>query len=679
MSSPSDRPDAADRSHGTEAPDAPGEQPGSDERATRIVRSIVDMARIHKTGESVWGPLENLADRWREPFARAAVVGEVSVGKSTLVNALVGQDVLPAATEALSAVTVELRHGPRTRATVGLHDGTDAVTRELTEREQLLVYLTTRGEKQVTIRHGRDTQVLWAVVALPSPLLKEGLRLTDTPGVGGLDPAHRRQTLAALSNTDAVLFVILPGEPISASELRFLAESVHRVSSYVIVQTHRDQTSDAQVHLDKNLAVLRDPATWRKLLGDGADAEDTAARFARVPGVCVAAQHALDALDAAPGQERDRDMRFSGIPELTRLLREEVIDRAGELHRRDLLRLAESTAAAVRTGLVERKALLSPGEAAERAIQEREENVRRWVGKDGDTWKPDLEAATAFVQDEIREIARERVKLLERTYLVRFPSMKTQKLQEAATRLVIEPPTVLAEMRERITERLNDAVARIGARNPQDAVSTHLERLALTDGLDAHLPASFRQSETMLNDEYLTSVAMTGIPLIARQFADARRKADEEKRGTVVRRTDHSSVARTTMEFLSAAAKNPGVTAAVVAASLFAGLVAWRQRKAKTLAAVSELYVKVTGLISKEAVDHSVAQAARERDAIIEVIEARLKEEGERIERDRDDLARLTDLTARERAALLNETDLALREVDSLVAELAGIRTGWGL
>ncbi|MEU0687396.1 dynamin family protein [Streptomyces uncialis] len=677
MSSPSDRPDAPGGTHGTDAPDATGE-PGSDERATRVVRSIVDMAQTHKTGESVWGPLENLTDRWQEPFARAAVVGEVSVGKSTLVNALVGQDVLPAATEALSAVTVELRHGPRTRATVGLHDGSDVMTRELAEREQLLVYLTTRGEKQVTIRHGRDTQVLWAVVALPSPLLKEGLRLTDTPGVGGLNPAHRRQTLAALSNTDAVLFVILPGKPISASELRFLAESVHRVSSYVIVQTHRDQTSDAQAHLDKNLAVLRDPATWRKLLGEGADAEGTAARFARVPGVCVAARHALDALEAAPGQERDRDMRFSGIPELTRLLREEVIDRAGELHRRDLLRLADSTAAAVRTGLVERKALLTPGEAAERAIREREENVRSWVAKDGDTWKPDLEAATAFVQDEIRELARERVELLERTYLVHFGAMKTQKLQEAAARLVIEPPTVLAEMRERITERLNDAVARIGARNPQDAVSTHLERLALTDGLDAHLPAPFRHAEAMLDDEYLTSVAMTGIPLIARQFAEARRKANEEEQGTI-RRTDHGSMARTTMEVVSAAIKNPLVTATVVAAGLFAGLVAWRKSKAKTLAAVNEVYVKVTGLITKEAVDHSVAQAARERDAIIEVIEARLKEEGERIERDRDDLARLTDLTARERAALLNETDLALREVDSLVAELAGIRTGWGL
>ncbi|MFI5938915.1 dynamin family protein [Streptomyces uncialis] len=678
MSSPSDRPDAPGGTHGTDAPDATGERPGSDERATRIVRSLVDMARTHKTGESVWGPLENLADRWQEPFARAAVVGEVSVGKSTLVNALVGQEVLPAATEALSAVTVELRHGPHTRATVGLHDGTDAVTRELADKEEFLVYLTTRGEKQVAVRHGRNAQVLWAVVALPSPLLEEGLRLTDTPGVGGLDPAHRRQTLAALSNTDAVLFVIRPGQPISASELRFLAESVHRVSSYVIVQTHRDQTSDAQVRLDKNLAVLRDPDTWRKLLGDGTDAEGTAARFARVPGVCVAARHALDALDAEPGQDRDRDMRFSGIPELARLLREEVVDQAGELHRRDLLRLTESTAEAVRARLVERKALLSPGEAAERAVREREENVLRWVGKGGDTWKPDLEAATTFVQDEVRELARERVKLLESTYLAHFESMKTKKLQEAAARLVIEPPTVLAEMRLLIATRLDDAVVKITARNPQDAVSAHLERLALTDGLDAHLPTPFKQSDTMLDDEYLTGVAMTGIPLLARQFADARRKANEEERGPV-RRTDHGSVMRTTIDALSAVAKNPAVTAIVVAASLFAGLVAWRQGKARTLAAVKEVYSKVTGLITKDAVEHSVAQAARERDAIIEVIEARLREEREQIDRDRDDLARSTDLTALERAALLNEIDLALREVDSLVAELAGIRTGWGL
>ncbi|MGX2993353.1 dynamin family protein [Streptomyces sp. JNUCC 64] len=648
----------------------------SDDRIDDIVEAVLTMARDQRVGESVWSPLEALSGRWREPFARAAVVGEVSVGKSTLVNALVGQDLLPAATEALSSVTVELRYGKDTQALVGVHDGREVVTRDLADREEILTYLTTRGEETVALRHGREARVLWAGVALPSELLAAGLRLTDTPGVGGLNPAHRRQTLTALSNTDAVLFVIRPGKPISASELRFLAESVHRVSSYVIVQTHRDQTSDAQNRLDKNLAVLRDPETWRKLLGEGTDAEAVARRFADVPGVCVSAKLALDALTAAPGPARDRNLTFSGVPELTERLRKEVVDRAGELHRQDLLRLTGSTATAVRARLVERRALLGKGEAAEQAIRAREENVQRWIRMGGDTWRTDLDAATGYVQEEVRTLAGERVELLESTYLDAFTTMRPQRMEEAVKELATEADTAVAEMRELVGRRLNDTVARIVARNPEDEVSAHLQRLTLTEGLSTHLPTGFGKSLLNLDETYLTSVAMTGIPALARQLAEAR---DKHQRKDGPGPYQPSVLAHLAKAAAVAATTNPVVVSVMAAAVLFAGVAALRKLKARTLKAAREVYDQVTKAITGEAAEHAVELAGRERDAIVEVIEARLREDQESIDRDRQDLADSTGLTPAERAALLNGIDLSVRKLDELIAGLTEVRAEWGL
>src|SRR6185312_14733953 len=54
-------------------------------------------------------------------------------------------------------------------------------------------------------------------VGLPAPVLS-GLRLIDTPGVGGLELGHAELTLQALGSADALLFVVDAGAPMSGTE-----------------------------------------------------------------------------------------------------------------------------------------------------------------------------------------------------------------------------------------------------------------------------------------------------------------------------------------------------------------------------------------------------------------------------------------------------------------------------
>jgi predicted GTPase len=69
------------------------------------------------------GQLVALQDRLDAARLRVLVAGEAKRGKSTLVNALLGREVLPSGVTPLTAVTTTVRYGDDERAEVGFLDG----------------------------------------------------------------------------------------------------------------------------------------------------------------------------------------------------------------------------------------------------------------------------------------------------------------------------------------------------------------------------------------------------------------------------------------------------------------------------------------------------------------------------------------------------------------------------
>lgn len=126
------------------------------------------------------GPLRQALLDLEGPFL-LVVVGEFNSGKSTLVNALLGEDLLP--------------EGPT----------------PTTERIQLLAY-GEGGEER-----GEDFLRLWR----PHPLLRE-LNLVDTPGTNALLQSHQVLTEGFLPRADLVLFVTSADRPLTRSEAEVL-------------------------------------------------------------------------------------------------------------------------------------------------------------------------------------------------------------------------------------------------------------------------------------------------------------------------------------------------------------------------------------------------------------------------------------------------------------------------
>jgi VIT1/CCC1 family predicted Fe2+/Mn2+ transporter len=77
-------------------------------------------------------------------------------------------------------------------------------------------------------------------IRLPHPLLRTGLSLVDTPGVGGLDSAHGLLTLGALDQAEGVLFVTDAAQELTAPEMQFLRMVLERCPTVLCVVTKTD-------------------------------------------------------------------------------------------------------------------------------------------------------------------------------------------------------------------------------------------------------------------------------------------------------------------------------------------------------------------------------------------------------------------------------------------------------
>ncbi len=168
---------------------------------------------LDNTAKSIGDTIEKIKDEHFE----VAIVGEFKRGKSTLINALLGEEVLPAdvlpATATLNRVTysdtpyveVEYKNGSSEKVEIGKL--ADYVTKLSFESEQ-------RAEtvKQATVYYATD-------------FCKNNVDIIDTPGLND-DEQMTNVTMSIIPEIDAAVFVISANSPFSQFEKEFLEKKM---------------------------------------------------------------------------------------------------------------------------------------------------------------------------------------------------------------------------------------------------------------------------------------------------------------------------------------------------------------------------------------------------------------------------------------------------------------------
>jgi GTPase Era involved in 16S rRNA processing len=243
--------------------------------------------------------VDELHLRLRNDRLQLAVVGQFKRGKSTLLNAILGDLILPTAVTPLTAITTFVENDPgfHVRAiflsgkTADIEaDGPTALARELAR-------LVTEDSNPKNILGLSRVEV-----HLPAPLLTQGVVLIDTPGIGSTFRHNTRTAEAALPECDAALFVVSPDPPITEVEIEYLSRVRAAVAHLVIVLNKVDVVEPQ----DLGAAI----AFLRRTLAEHAAVDES------VPLFCLSARSALRARmsgDAAA-------LEASGLPALENYL-----------------------------------------------------------------------------------------------------------------------------------------------------------------------------------------------------------------------------------------------------------------------------------------------------------------------------------------------------------------------
>ncbi|MFH1701814.1 MAG: dynamin family protein, partial [Nitrospirota bacterium] len=159
-------------------------------------------------------PCKELREKIQNNVFNLVVLGQFKRGKTTLINALLGAEILPTAIVPLTSIATILKYSEDLKINVYFNDG------RITEikPENLPEYVTEKGNP----RNEKDVQEV--VITYPSSYLKDGVRLIDTPGVGSVYEHNTDVAYQYLPKSDAALFLLSVDQPVSKAELDFLKE-----------------------------------------------------------------------------------------------------------------------------------------------------------------------------------------------------------------------------------------------------------------------------------------------------------------------------------------------------------------------------------------------------------------------------------------------------------------------
>jgi len=200
--------------------------------------SLQRLAEIaHEFGsERVAEDASALAERVAEGRFYVACIGQFKRGKSTVLNALLGDSVLPTGVVPITTVPTVVRFGRTRSARVRFHGGEWLDVRP----EEL--------EQFVSEEHNPENAkgVDGVEVFVPSPLLATGMCFVDTPGLGSVFAGNTAATQAFIPHIDAALVVVGADPPIAGEELSLVEEVGRQVREVIVVLNKADRTSDAE-------------------------------------------------------------------------------------------------------------------------------------------------------------------------------------------------------------------------------------------------------------------------------------------------------------------------------------------------------------------------------------------------------------------------------------------------
>jgi hypothetical protein len=178
------------------------------------VRALLDSVQRDVAGSPFAGEVASIADRLNGPL-RVAIAGRVKAGKSTLLNALVGERLAPTDAGECTRLVSTYRQGTGYQVSAQLKSG----------RAATLAFTRADGHLAIALGEFSERDIDWLDISWPASTLSK-FTLIDTPGLASINDDNSRRTrdflesdASSSSQADAVLYLM---RHVHRSDIEFL-------------------------------------------------------------------------------------------------------------------------------------------------------------------------------------------------------------------------------------------------------------------------------------------------------------------------------------------------------------------------------------------------------------------------------------------------------------------------
>lgn len=246
---------------------------------------------LSQTIEDIEAASRNL----RQGVFRLLVLGDMKRGKSTFLNALIGENLLPSDVNPCTALLTILRYGPEKKMIVHFLDDQPPEEMDFATFKQRYTIDPSEAKQLEVNEELAFPNVSHAIAEYPLPLLEKGIEIVDSPGLNDTE-ARNELSLGYINNCHAILFLLKATQPCTLAERRYLETylSGRGLSVFFLINAW-DQIKESLIDPDDAEEVAEAEAKLHKLF------RVHLSRYAQVDGIdCygerVFAVSALEAL-----------------------------------------------------------------------------------------------------------------------------------------------------------------------------------------------------------------------------------------------------------------------------------------------------------------------------------------------------------------------------------------------
>ncbi len=178
------------------------------------------------------------------------IAGEFSVGKSTFINALLGEKILPSFTSETTATLNFIRHSSKAKnnefANVHYNDKTIKNLKTF-DIDILSEYCSTKSSINVA------KEVKCIDIYYDSKFLKNNITIVDTPGLNGIAEHHFEMTLSQIERANVCVYMFSADRPGSSSDFNFISKLKNKNPKITFVLNKIDEIKSIEKETKNNI------------------------------------------------------------------------------------------------------------------------------------------------------------------------------------------------------------------------------------------------------------------------------------------------------------------------------------------------------------------------------------------------------------------------------------------